>query len=151
MYAYFKWILTYIPEFQVFLPYPGQPVDIRTEQRTDLYVLLLPAIHNVHSLVLLNALPDHLHVLEDYDVLPLRPYFHPHNAICSYQNDYITFSLPSTFSLHLLKILNPRTWRTFAMSDLQEAHPNDLPHTGVYMDLVLSSQHQHALSGRPCW
>lgn len=35
-----------------------------------------------------------LHVLEDCDVLPLRSYCLPHNAICSYQNDYIILSLP---------------------------------------------------------
>lgn len=144
----------YLPTFQnfksPFLILDNLCVDIRTEQMTDLDVLLLPAVHTVHSLVLLNVLPDHLHVLEDCDVLPLRLYFLLHNAICSYQNYYITFSLSSTFPLHLLKILNPRTWRTFAMYDLQEPHPNNLLHTGVYMDLALSSQHQHVLSGRPC-
>lgn len=50
---------------------------------------------------------------------------------------------PSTFPLHLMKILNARTWKRFTTHDLQEAHPTD--RTGVCMELALPSQHQHAL------
>lgn len=56
---------------------------------------------------------------------------------------------PSIFPLHLVKILNPTTWKMFTMYDPPGLHPNDLPHTGACVELALSSQHQHALFWEP--
>lgn len=52
---------------------------------------------------------------------------------------------PNTLPLLLVKILNSRTWKRFSTYGLQGACPNDLLHTGVYMELALSGQHRHAL------
>lgn len=123
-------------------------MDIHTDHGSDLNVLLLQDIHTFCSLILLNALSDHLVYPRWLWCAPLEVLLSPTQCFLLLLR-YFFFPCPSTFLLHLLKILNPRTWKKFTIYDLQVPHPHDLLHTRVYMELAFFSPHQHALFWEP--
>lgn len=119
---------------------PTQPMDVHTDQKTYLDVLLLQGSHySLFSLAECTVLSPCMGAMRS-----TWGHTVPYTMLSDSIKMIVWSSCPSIFHLHLVKMPNFQPWNRVATCDL---HPNYLPRTSVYMDLARSSQHQRA----PFW